>query len=185
VKRSLKSRRENLALYLDVKHFEHKTYTDSYVHARLGFVNILLSESGIIGKQLIRNPLGAHVAFENLSIEGYCYPVLDGVLKPYGMEVRYTNSFLVNLNRAERMVKLLREVQRGLDCDHHKDVSLTSFGQFAQLVAHILGITKFVVRTDAGTHCDYDHMSFSVHEWAEISEIVDDAVRTYCRKVLK
>jgi len=181
VRKSLKSRRENLALYLDVKHFEHRTYTDSYVHARLGFVNILLSENG---KQLIRNPLGAHVAFENLGIEGYCYPTREGAMKPYGMEVRYANPFLVNLNRAECMVKLLREVQRGLDHDHHKDVSRTSFGHFAQLVAHILGITQFVVRTDAGTHCDYDHMSFGFHEWAEISDIVNDAVRTYCRKVL-
>jgi hypothetical protein len=65
--------------------------------------------------------------------------------RSYGWQVRYSNSYSVDLERAEVMVKQLRSVRRKLAQLEERYGFPSDFAQYLMRVADALGITEFVV----------------------------------------
>lgn len=176
---------DDLALYLDLRRWDrsprlHPDDTDRFT-LKVEFVRVDESAGSDTAIFAVRNPDTAdhrQIPYSELVIRGYCYITMDG-RTDYGMEVVYDDLFCVDLRRAEYMVKLLRQVNRGLA---REDLTPRTFGEFCQVVAKILKIDRFVVRIDDGKlGTSYDNMTFAYYHRRDVRDVVDAKVKEFIK----
>ncbi len=99
----------------------------------------------------LRNPLFGYLRdepggeYDGFQIGAYASPDA-GV---YGYRCGYKHSVPVELEQMETQVKVLRKLDRARDAMHARFGWPETFGDYVCQTAHILGITRFFVRSDA------------------------------------
>jgi len=119
-----------------------------------------------IREEGLRNPRCDESPFEDISFNAqWC--VKDAERSTYAWEVDYRSPFSVRLERAERMVKLLRRVEK---IQRSLPVKPSTFGQFVSLIASRLGIKEFVNQESShGWSLDHgDYLSVGIREGGEL-----------------
>ena len=69
-------------------------------------------------------------------------------LNPYGHQIEYHDMYTINLRSAERMLKTLKKINRGIDRLYAKFGPENSFSDYAVRIANICKIDTFVTQTN-------------------------------------
>ena len=173
---------DDLALYLDPHRFNNYLLgSKERFTLKIGFVRVNEAKGSETATFQVRNPDTDDVhqqAYNEACISGHCVVELDG-LHTYGLEVMYDDLFMVDLRRAEFMVK--RKVHNGLA---KADFTPHSFGEYCALIARILRVDRLVVRTDDAKHGGFDDFTFSYYSRKQMRDVIDGAVSAFIRKTV-
>ena len=91
----------------------------------------------------------------------------------YAWSLNYANVYSVDLDKAERMVKFLRKVEKA---ESKTPIRPTTFGQYVTLMASALGITKLVKPSSANAGWDYDSGNDSVYPVSDAQYAIDSMI---------
>lgn len=115
--------------------------------------------------------------YADLQFRGQGHVEKQDSVPTYGWSLEYYDLYNVDLRQAERMVKMLRKIEK-IEFPVHP----TSYGQYIQMACKAIGITHCVIVDSNRGSSSYDDQEYRIFPIKDAQILVDNLIHSFLEK---